>query len=158
MAWARVLLRSHFSKSLLARHTWNHRVRIVVVLLVGYKLVLVELLLHISHVAVGFHRFALMDLRIQLLLIEILGLVPCLTPLSVELTVEDSDAIRMLSVVLFRSIPHRQLIVLVLVHLIEQLVFMVTFDLVVVLLGHLGTLVEQLLTIVCHVVSFLLIL
>lgn len=148
MARASVLGRTWVCEALLTRHTWHHRVRTVVILLVCDQLVLIELLLNISHVTVRLNCLPFHDLPVELVLVEVLSLVLGIVPASVELAVENADVHGLSRIGHLLSREHLGLVHLVSVELVEQLVLVVVFQLLVVLLCHLSSLIKHLNTVV----------
>ena len=130
-------------EALLTRDSWDHRVLIVVILLPCDQVILVQLFLDIGHVSVGTQRLLSLDLLVKLVLVQLHRNALLLSALLLELAIEDAVLLRLVGIVLTHGPLLTQFAVLIHVHLIEQLLLVLIPDPLMVLLGHLGSLILQ---------------
>lgn len=129
---------------------------VVVVFFPGNEIILVELLLHISHVAVGLQSLFILDLAVQLIFVILNGSVLFISLNLIKLRIEKANLLCLLRVVLALGLGHGFYALFVHVHLLEQLLFVLLADARLVILGHLGALVHDLLVGLHCLVSILL--
>ena len=141
--WARDLLRSRFGKLLCVCNAGNHRVLIVVVLLICLQIIFVQPLFYSSHVTVALHRLPTLDLLIKLLLIHDSGPISGLLFPLFELSVENSCLLRLNRFVLLSRLLQDLLLSSVGVQLVDEWILMFGLHSSLVILDSCGALVHQ---------------
>ena len=99
--------------------TWDHGQVIVVKLLESYKLVFIHLLFDIGHVSISLQRLPALDLIVELLTVQLHGLVLLISLILIKLIVEDACILSLRSIVLAQGIVICHFVTLVHVHLLK---------------------------------------
>ncbi len=145
-----------FGLPVMARDTWNHRVLVIIVLFPSYQVILVQLFLNISHIAVCLQCLSLIDLTVETIFVVLDRCVLFISLSLIKLIVEKANLLGVVGVILTSGLRHGVLPSFVCTHLLEQLLLVLLTDARLVILSHLCTLVHDLLIVLYGIISVLL--